>query len=208
MDILHKRLSLPSAFCWSRFGTEAGEGIDSILKRKESERRANDGLFLWGIGNSVAPGLQQLITEDADPEVLFSPIRSRPRQLDISPPHRFRWSAGETLAGERFEIPETIKVTSGAADPASTRHYALVCAAEQPLQLADHGSVNFNQLRNISSGRSLGASQVTAIVRHSSEQPTIANDYLIALRAKLVFPYFLRLREAVLEHPTEPLIAA
>jgi hypothetical protein len=47
---------LPEAFVWTRFGTEAGQTIDRILARKEAERIANGGLFLWGIGNSVATG--------------------------------------------------------------------------------------------------------------------------------------------------------
>jgi hypothetical protein len=206
MHEVHMNEGLPETFCWTRFGTEAGEGIESIFERKEAERRANDGLFLWGIGNSVAPGLQQLIAEGCSPEVLFSPIRSRPRQVDVSPPHVFRWSAGETLAGEPFEIPESFKVTSSGVDPVSTRHYALVCRSDRPLKAAYCGSVNFNQLRNISSGRSLGASQVTAIVRHASERPATANDYAIALRARLVFPYFIRLQETDAETSADLLI--
>lgn len=196
MNDLHETSVLPPAFCWTRFGTEAGEGIESILKRKEAERHANGGLFLWGIGNSVAPGLLTLLEECEAPEILFSPIRSRPRSLDVSPSKILVWTAGETLAGERYEIPDSICVTSGATDPATTRHYALVCRTEHPLEMADFGRLSFNGLRNISSGRLLGASQVTAVVRQSGERTTDGSDYVVALRASLAPPYFIRLQEA------------
>src|SRR5689334_16901759 len=35
---------LPLLFCWTRFGTEAGEPIEAILERKEREREATGGV--------------------------------------------------------------------------------------------------------------------------------------------------------------------
>lgn len=199
---------LPEAFCWSRFGTEAGEKIESILQRKEVERRANDGLFLWGIGNSVGPGLHALLECCDAPEVLFSPIRSRPRQIDMSPPQLFVWRAGITLNGDRYEIPETIRVTSSGTELGATRHYALVCSSPQPLQVSDLGRLSFSQLRNIASGRALGASQVTAVVRRGDGMVPTGNEYVVALRVALVPPYFLRLQEPVPELVDQPLLVA
>src|SRR4051812_40360539 len=91
---------LPQVFCWTRFGTEAGEPIEQILKRKEIERRHNEGVFYWGIGNSLAPSMAELLRRARRPEVLFSPIRSRPRPVDIAPDAVVRWHAAETLDGE------------------------------------------------------------------------------------------------------------
>src|SRR4051794_30041405 len=145
MNNMHEASELPSAFCWTRFGVEAGEGVDSILARKEEERRRNSGLFLWGIGNSVRPGIEALLGEVADPEILFSPIRSAPRPADIAPPSILSWLRGECLDGESFELPETMRVTSSGATPGRS-HYALVCRADSPLCLADHGRINFSQL--------------------------------------------------------------
>lgn len=47
-------MALPDYFVWTRYGTEGGEAAGSILARKEQERQRAGGLFLWGIGNSVA----------------------------------------------------------------------------------------------------------------------------------------------------------
>jgi hypothetical protein len=209
MHNLHEDCLLPPAFCWTRFGTEAGEEIGSIFQRKEAERLANEGMFIWGVGNSVAPGLIELLGESVEPDILFSPIRSRPRPIDISPAQTVVWSEGETLHGERFEIPDSIRVTSGGATPGAGRHYALVCHSDEPLKPADHGRVNFGSLRNYSSGRSLGASQVTAVVRHDGDDDEpIGAEYIVALRAKLVFPYFLRLDRTYVDDAVRSLAAA
>lgn len=198
MHNAHQDQGLPPAFCWSRFGTEAGEPIEKILARKEEERLSNDGVFLWGIGNSVAPGLAELLQFCDQPEVLFSPIRARPRVVDISPAVTFAWTAGEGLDGTRYEVPETIRVTSGSScpDEAPRCHYALVCATDVPLSISDFGSVTFQELQNLVSGRGLGASQVTAVVKQADEPSRDGTAYVVALRAMLVPPYFVRLREA------------
>ena len=70
------KVALPEYFCWTRFGTEAAEPIDSILGRKERERVANRGIFVWGIGNAIGPSIRELLRREAQPEVLFSPIKS------------------------------------------------------------------------------------------------------------------------------------
>jgi hypothetical protein len=193
MHETHMSSQLPAAFCWTRFGTEAGEGINSILARKEVERRCNEGLFLWGIGNSVRPGLERLLEECARPEILFSPIRSRPRPIDVAPAKVLSWRRGEGLDGEEFEVPETMRVTSSEV-LAGRNHYALVCRAAEPLCLAEHGRVDISRLRNIASGRRLGASQVTAVVSQAdgvSGEP--GREYVVAMRATLDPPYLVRL---------------
>lgn len=197
---------LPRAFCWTRFGTEAGEGINAILARKEAERVANGGLFLWGVGNSVAPGLAELVAGDETPNLLFSPIRSRARSFDIAPPHVVVWRAGETLEGERYALPESTYVTSGARRSSPGRHYALVCHSDAPLCLGEFGQLDFASLRNLISGRPLGASQVTAVVSHEP-QCVGGPDYLIALRAALIPPYFVRLDEGMTVESAASLVA-
>jgi hypothetical protein len=185
---------LPEAFCWTRFGTEAGEPIESIIGRKNLERADNDGVFYWGIGNSVAPGVAELIREYEDPEVLFSPIKGRPRPIDEEPVAVASWGGGETLGGHQFSLPDTIRVTSKLSrDVPGRSHYALVCRASEPLVFGDHGRLRFASLRNLRSGHPLGASQVTAVVRVSDQPAPECAEYVVALRANLVFPYFVRL---------------
>lgn len=192
---------IPDAFCWTRFGTEAGETIEKILQRKERERQANNGVFFWGVGNSVAPGLEALLECCDRPEILFSPIKGRPRAVDRAPAARYFWRAGHALDGGHFELPPSAQVTSGGpAGGPSRAHYALVCSSPRPLSL-DSGAVDldFLALRNLVSGSPLGVSQVTAVVRTISEQPASDMRYEVAMRAELVPPYFVRLTEILEE---------
>src|SRR5690349_18595295 len=108
-----QQTDLPPFFCWTRFGTEAGELIESIFRRKEAERLANDGTFYWGVGNSVAPGVIALLERAPLPEVLFSPIKSRARPVDVRPGHVVRWREAITIAGDRMILPDTVRITSG-----------------------------------------------------------------------------------------------
>jgi hypothetical protein len=189
---------LPRWFCWTRFGTEAGETIEAILERKEAERQANNGVFFWGIGNSIAPAVTELVRRVGEPEVLFSPIKSRPRQVDSAPACVVRWTLAEALSGGVFELPEYANVTSR-WDPArpAARHYALVCSSAGPLEIDDATQISFGALRNLRSGAPLGASQVTAVVHRSDTGQGGGNDYPVAFRAALVAPYFVRLRGPV-----------
>jgi hypothetical protein len=191
---------LPTLFCWTRFGTEAGERIGTILHRKEMERLANNGTFYWGIGNSVAPAVASLLEREASPEVLFSPIKSRPRPADVAPQCVVRWREATTIAGERITLPDTVRVTSRP----SRSHYALVCSATEPLELAHLGRLRFSELRNLVSGHPLGSSQVTAVVTRKPDAVAGGDEgYVVALRAFLVEPYFVRLAAPGLGEPIE-----
>ena len=186
--------TLPIAFCWTRFGPEAGESFSDILARKDGERQAGSGIFYWGIGSAVGPALEALVQRVDEPEVLFSPIASAPRRVDVSPEHVVRWSAGEGLSGDSMLLPEHASVTSrwDPERPGAAR-YALVCHSDEPLRLEDHGELRFGSLRNLRSGAHIGASQVTAVVRRDSARPDCGRAYRVALRASLVRPYVLRL---------------
>lgn len=192
--------ALPKVFCWTRFGTEAGEPIDQILQRKEIERRQNDGVFFWGIGNSLAPSVAELVRRSKNPEVLFSPIKGRPRSVDVAPPQVLAWTVGEAVGGELFNLPPAVQVKSRGSNGESrtVAHYALVCASSRPLELTDLGRLSFQALRNLLSGSVLGASQVTAVVKRlRGAHDDAGTEYTVALRASLVAPYFIRLREPV-----------
>jgi hypothetical protein len=195
-----QQTDLPPFFCWTRFGTEAGEPIRSILHRKEIERLANNGTFYWGIGNSVAPGIASLLERAGTPQVLFSPIKSRPRRADVAPECVVRWREATTIAGDRIALADTVRVTSRP----SRSHYALVCSASEPLDLGHLGSLRFGELRNLVSGNRLGASQVTAVVSRELNGLADGDDgYVVALRARLVEPYFVRLAAPCVEAPVE-----
>jgi hypothetical protein len=190
--------ALPSCFCWTRFGVESGEPIDAIVVRKERERLANGGVFLWGIGNSIAPALADLVNSVDEPEVLFSPIHSRPRHVDASPESVAQWTSAQGLFGEDFDLPSQAYVVSR-WNPAKPKpaHYALVCGSVDPLELGDQGQLHVSSLRNLRSGAIVGASQVTAVVRTSGEAAD-GRSYRVAMRTALVAPYFVRLKDPVL----------
>jgi hypothetical protein len=62
-------------------------------------------------------------------------------------------------------------------------------------------------LRNLVSGRSVAASQVTAVVERSDEASEASGTtYLVRLRARLVAPYFVRLTDPVVVSDTVPLV--
>ena len=78
-------IDLPSRFCWTKYGSEAGESVDTIFRRKEQERLANRGIFLWGIGNSVGPGMRRLVEMEKAPMVVFSPMKTAAKRADARP---------------------------------------------------------------------------------------------------------------------------
>jgi hypothetical protein len=163
-------MNIPLQFCWTRFGTEAAQSIDQILVRKEEERQANHGLFLWGIGNAVGPSILELVRRASVPEVIFSPIKSAPREEDVSPPAVVAWTAGSTICGDRYELPETVLVTSRFVPSHPRRsHYALVCYSEQP-----------------------------AIVERTLDAAENTSQYSVSMRARLVPPFFVKLTEHVI----------
>lgn len=186
---------MPKYFCWTRFGTEAGESIDGILQRKETERRRNGGLFLWGIGNAIAPSMRELVRLESAPEVIFSPIRSSPKPADVFPTAVHVWTAGLDLDGRPWRLPEWSVVTSRASDgPRQRHHYALVCFSDAPLTISS-APIMFPMasLENLVTTNKIGASQVTAIVRHRPALNAAGPHYPASLRTRLVAPYLVQL---------------
>ena len=102
------------------------------------------------------------------------------------------------MDGTHYELPTGSVVTSRLdRDRPKAAHYALVCHLEQPLRAEDSNvSLDFCRLRNLTTGSCLGSSQVTAVVATTGESCGNARDlYPVAWRARLAWPYFIRLRE-------------
>jgi hypothetical protein len=199
--ILHSPImSLPDFFCWTRFGTEAGQSIELIFARKEQERIANAGVFFWGIGNAIGPSLLELLRRSTSPEAVFSPIQSAPRREDAMPSSVVAWTQAETLAGQEYRLPEHSLITSR-FDPLKPkiRHYALVCYSETQISIGlPSEQVRFGELRNLLTNRPLGSSQVTAVVHKTTDTSHLkSTPYDVAFRAQLAPPYFVLLRRPV-----------
>jgi hypothetical protein len=66
-----------------------------------------------------------------------------------------------------------------------------------------HKAIPFAALKNISTGRALGYSQVTAVVEYEpgfsvkAEECTLSAEYEVAIEARLVPPFFIRLRDPI-----------
>lgn len=205
MTIAGRQAPLPKRFCWTKFGAESGESFEEILARKEQERHTNLGIFLWGIGNSVAPGLRVLIQSEGCPRVVFSPMRSPAKMIDISPSAVVEWVRAIGLGGQEWNIPSGSTVTSRAYSStagAKKKHYALVCHSDKPLgQDTRQLELDFGNLRNLNSGGPLGFSQVTSVVQTLEKPPATGPRYPVGFIAELVYPYFLELSEPVSIEP-------
>lgn len=187
-------MSLPNAFCWTKFGAEAGEVADSICARKEMERQQNDGIFLWGVGNSIGPSLRALLQLCSEPEILFSPMLSAPAQVDVEPKDVVIWRGATGLDGMRYELPRYSLVTSRLpGGRRAGKHYALVCRRDTHIWdgTADKW-LDSTHLRNLRTGNLVGSSQVTSVVTYLRDgEPKC--QYKVAFRASLVYPYLVSL---------------
>lgn len=201
----------PERFCWTRFGTESGEPIEKILRRKEAQRIAHDGMFLWGIGNSVGPAVRELVRLEKHPKVVFSPMRSKPKSVDVTPSRVITWTRAFTLDGDDWEIPEGLHVISRGATETGTlkrTHYALVCRSRVPLVIGPDPTpqIYYEGLVNLLSQNKLGHSQVTAVVEQKPREANAREGtvYAIGFEAELVYPYFIRLGDPSYEGETIP----
>jgi hypothetical protein len=190
----------PRVFCWTRFGVEAGETAQSIFERKEVERVRNGGVFLWGIGHSIRPSLAGLLARTTRPEIIFSPMKSAPSLHDARPAEVTLWCEATDLSDKPFSMPEHSLVTSrrGSRNP-SRHHYALVCESQTSITSSeiDQDQIAIGNLRNLISGTIVGSSQVTSVVRQVAETQLTGTEYPIAARARLVYPYHIRLGNGV-----------
>lgn len=192
--------SFPRCFVWTRFGTEAGQSISDILRRKEKERAANGGVFYWGIGSAVGPSILELLRRTDEPEVLFSPIKSAPKRDDVTPEAVVAWTAAAGLDGAPHRLPLWSLITSR-FNMGRPRHYALVCKSNSPFKgesaapVGDTERIAIGDLTNIVTERPLGSSQVTAVVQRRLRPSIESAEYDVKFRARLVAPYFIQLSE-------------
>jgi len=199
-------MPLPDYFVWTRYGTESGEAVESILARKEQERQACGGIFLWGIGNSVAPSVRKLLTrlKGRNPYVVFSPMLAPPRAVDAAPADIVVWQSARGIDAQEWEMPAGTLVTSrgDAAGVSKSRHYALVCQRNEALRVNDSGDrFAIADLANFASGNPVGHSQVTAVVHRTGRSAD--GPYVAAVIATLAYPYVVDLSDPVKADPAK-----
>lgn len=190
--------------CWTRMQAEAGQRLDAIIARKELERQASGGLFLWGVGNAPSRLTWVLARAGLPVRAIFSVMKSKPKPADSAPAAVLLWRAYIDGGGAERPLPDTCVVTSR-ADSATGRkraHYALICRSETALGIARGGRrFDPSAYRNIGeAGGPVGASQVTALLQQVG---TESNDaaYEVNMQADLTAGYWVRLSDPVLLDP-------
>lgn len=192
--------SIPPVFCWTKMGTEAGQGLSAILHRKELERLAGNGVFAWGIGNSLgaAPALARQLVGDEGVDVLFTPMKSAAKQADVAPSQILLWLSYHSPEGPLKDLPLHVMVTSRGS-PDKRAHYALLCHSATAIdEQATTITFDASDVRNLVSDNPVGASQVTSVVRYYGAPDESAKTYRVALRAKLHAEGFIRLANPVI----------
>lgn len=199
---------LPSIFCWTKMGTEAGEELTTIIRRKEWERRLGNGHFAWGIGQSLGKNIDFATIAPLD--VIFSPMRSKPKAIDVTPSEIVLWNAWITSKGQVRKLPINYFITSRAflhSGKKKEKHYALICSSDETLtEQKKNIHISSECFYNLKSYKPLGASQITAIVHNipsqlsntintadDSRKKTNKKEYLISFIAQLCSPYYVQL---------------
>ena len=183
--------------CWSRMQAEAGQDLSSIIKRKECERLAGTGVFLWGVGNAPAVAITALARLRVPVPVVFSIMKSKPKAIDLAPRRVVVWRQYIDEQGIERPLPPNSLVTSRAdnASGAKARHYALMCYSDAPLTLKKGVPFDPRAFRNVGgAGAPVGASQVTALLRKVCDTEEISN-YEANICAWLTGGYWVRLYE-------------
>jgi hypothetical protein len=195
---------LPPKFCWTKMGTEAGESLAAIIRRKEWERQLGRGHFLWGIGQSLGENARFAARDIKSLRAFFSPMPSKPKAIDVAPTEVVLWNAWVDKQGRTRQLPVHYFVTSRASLPSGRKkenHYALVCFSDRELDAQREDICIFpSHLRNMTTNKPLGASQVTAVVRveRCTEEVSHAKSYSISFSTELRSPYCVQLAQPVL----------
>lgn len=183
--------------CWSRMQAEAGQRLYEIVKRKEAERRAGDGVFFWGVGNAPAKAISVLARAEREVEAVFSVMLGKPKPADASPESVVVWRRYVDLHGMVRELPDHVVVTSRGGGGRQC-HYALMCQSDRALVLDDLGPFDPGLYRNASkAGGVVGASQITALLVRNARVGCDEGRYRVNLRAFLRGSYWVKLVEPV-----------
>lgn len=179
--------------------SEAGQGLDAILARKELERQAGQGLFFWGVGNAPSTIISALARAKVPVQAVFSLMKSRPKAADVAPTRIVAWRRFVDAHGAERPLPEYALITSrGDSDRGPKRaHYALMCLSREPLTFVRGRPFDPKAFRNAAgNGAPVGPSQVTALLRRVEEERPCP-DYEVNLSAWLTGSYWVRLSDPV-----------
>lgn len=190
-------ISIPEVFCWTKMGAESREGLDQIIRRKELERQAGNGVFCWGVGNRPLKGAISFLSSLKKPQVLFSKMLGKAKKKDSESPVVLLWTHYHDQEGNIVPLPSHVLVTSrGNKGDKEKVHFALFCSSETPLKVSSHGVLFSDSLRHPSTDNKLAPPHVTAVVKRKVEDST-GTKYEIAFHAGLVAPFYAQLDKPI-----------
>ncbi|GJD92487.1 hypothetical protein BHAOGJBA_6041 [Methylobacterium hispanicum] len=198
----HQSSTIPGGetyVCWSRMQAEAGQLLDEIIARKERERRASGGVFLWGVGNAPSRLINSLARLSVSVPVVFSAMKTKPKSADLAPLRTVAWRKYVDENGIERPLPASSLVTSrgDSALGVKARHYALMCYSDTPLSLSRGIPFDPTAYRNAGgAGAPVGASQVTALLKQV-DKPAAASSYEVNIAAWLTSGYWVRLSDPI-----------
>lgn len=195
---------IPSIFCWTKVGSEAGQSLQEILCRKEFERTIGGGTFCWGVGTSLGKVLKiaRKKVPKGEIDILFTPMKSSAKLIDKSPSELLLWLSYWDEHGNVTSLPRHMIVSSRRKSQSGhikKNHYALVCSSNQKINLMKNEAIfDANLTRNFISHNAVGASQVTALVRYLGRGvEKLGKPYHVAFRARFYDMGFIKLAEPV-----------
>lgn len=178
---------------------EAGQQLEEIIARKELERRAGDGCFLWGVGNPPALISNVLARAKVPVRAIFSIMKSRPKGVDLAPKRTVAWRSYIDAHGTIRPLPSYALVTSRGDSRSGVKrmHFALMCRSDEPLAIRRGVPFDPAAFRNAGgTGAPVGASQVTALLRRVHEDSAVP-DYEANIAAWLAASYWVRLTDPI-----------
>jgi hypothetical protein len=190
-------LAIPTAFIWTKIGPDSSQSVDPILRRKELERLAGDGVFWRGVGEISAPNsvreawrIAHTRTVLATETRLATKTRQNPtvnnRRISNDNPI-FTWSHFDH-EGRIKRIPSHVVVTSDKPNS----YYALVCSTETTALSHFEGTPLWaSTYEHLTTKKPITPQhrQNTFPVRHVSSSK-IGKPYYVAFRARLQEPYY------------------
>jgi len=185
--------------CWSRMQAEAGQALDAIVARKEIERQAGGGCFMWGVGNPPALIARSLARAHVPVRAVFSLMKSRPKAVDAQPSRTVVWRRYLDAEGVERTLPPYALVTSrgDSASGAKRTHFALMCHSPEPLAIRRGEAFDPSAFRNAGgTGAPVGASQVTALLKRVDADAAVT-DYEANIAVWLTASYWVRLLDPV-----------
>jgi len=180
-----------SYFVWTRVGAEGGQTLKSILAIKEAERQAGNGVFWWGVGNSLGDKLSTRAKEAGGGlDIIFSQMLIGAHKKDSHPAGVCLWTIWEDTGGQEHEIPgHVLEWSAGTAGKA--KHYALVCHSDKPIVM-DYLPFDKTLFKTVGN-KIPGDSQISALLRGDIEADQSSGKYTQGFRAKLIYPWMATL---------------